>query len=348
MIKLFLLLFFMVTEVYSDDTIKHLKLMQLNLDKNQLEQVEEIYDDNEELLKYSWMALERLAISFERREKLKEAIDVYRKIIISFNKSAHDKILKTPKESITEDFYKATKLSLYYYKIAFLNTQLYINSHNFTSLLDRSKYKKNAEGFITLVRKINGDEGELKLLEDQLIEKIELNKKKIYSASWYVTADIMSWQDSIFLVEKSTNEKSKLLSTAFGSCFGGGRKWQNVNYEFNFEGCFVVGNATISSQNLGINYEQSSVSEKGLMGGPGFYIRSFSESVLIGLQIPFLYRTGDWTAPTADYSFDYKKLGAGYFLQSKFIVGDFFFRTRIGRIFPNPSSHWSLGLVYNF
>ena len=50
--------------------------MQLYLDKNQLEKVEDLYDDKENLLSRSWMALERLAISYERREKYKDAIDI--------------------------------------------------------------------------------------------------------------------------------------------------------------------------------------------------------------------------------------------------------------------------------
>ena len=151
-----------------DNALPFIRLMQLNLDKNHLEKVEEIYDDHEELLSKNIVAIERLAISFERREKLKEAVEIYRKLIINFNQSMHDKILNSPVNKMSDQFYSGNKLPFYYYKLAFLNTQLFVKSHQYTPELDRLKYKKNAEGFIALSRKVKGDEEELKLLEDQL------------------------------------------------------------------------------------------------------------------------------------------------------------------------------------
>ena len=101
----------------ADESLEKLKLMQLYLDKNQLEKVEDVYDENEDILNNKWMAQERLAISFERREKLKEAIDVYRKLIIQFNKPAHDKVISStsPVEVDT------AKLPLYYLLFSILS-----------------------------------------------------------------------------------------------------------------------------------------------------------------------------------------------------------------------------------
>ena len=130
---------------------------------------------------------------------------------------------------------------------------------------------------------------------------------------------------------------------------GGGKKWQNVKYEFDLEGCFFSGSSTISSQDTAVTYQQSSVSEKGILAGPGFYLRSFSDFVFVGIQIPFMYRVGNWTLPSSNYKFKNEKVfGAGYFLQSKFKVSNFFIRTRLGKVFPNPGSHWSIGIVYEF
>ena len=93
-IKLSLLIFIISLSAFAAaTTLDNLKLMQLYLDKNQLEKVEDVYDENEDSLGKNWMALERLAISFERRDKFKEAIEIYRKIIVNFNKEAHDKVL---------------------------------------------------------------------------------------------------------------------------------------------------------------------------------------------------------------------------------------------------------------
>ena len=139
---------------------ENIKLMQLYIDKNQLEKVEDLYDEEEDTLSKNWMAMERLAISFERREKFKEAIEVYRKIITNFNKEAHQRILATPASKMDSSSYDKTKLQLYYYKLAFLNTQLFSKTSYYTQENERNKFKKNAEGFIGLSRKVKVDEGD--------------------------------------------------------------------------------------------------------------------------------------------------------------------------------------------
>lgn len=334
----------------ADQTIEKIKLMQLYLDKNQVEKVEDLYDEEEDTLGKNWMALERLAISFERREKFKEAIEVYRKIIINFNKAAHEKVLATPPSAMDASYYDKTKLPLYYYKLAFLNTQLFSKTNAYTPEQDRSKFKKNAEGFIGLARKVKVEEADLKLLEDLLQEKITNDENLEYKPSWYAALDILSWQDRVILVNRSTNVKNNLLSTAIGTCVGAGRKWENIKYEFDLEGCFAVASATISSENRAINYQQSSVSVKGLIVGPGMYFKTISDNVLLGVHLPIKYRQGDWTNPDENtYRFEKEKaLEAGYFIQAKVKVKRVSLRTRLGKVFPNPGSLWSIGAVYDF
>lgn len=331
-------------------TFDNIKLMQLFLDKNQLEKVEDLYDEEEGTLSKSWMALERLAISFERREKLKEAIEVYRKLITNFNQDAHQKVVNLPDEKLESSMYDKTKLSLYYYKLAFLNTQLFSKTNDYTPPAERSKYKKNAEGFIGLSRKVKVDEAELKLLEGQLQEKINIDENLAYKAGWYASLDLISWQDRLYLVDQSTAVKTNLLSTAMGSCIGGGRKWENIKYEFNLEGCFAVATASISSESTAVKYQQSSVSVKGFMAGPGMYFKTISDNVLLGVQLPVKYRQGDWTNPDENlYRFEREKtFEAGFFLQSKIKIKKVALRTRLGKVFPNPGSLWSVGLLYDF
>ncbi len=339
--------FFFSSAIHAADTsIEKLKLMQLYLDKNQLEKVEDVYDEHEDILSSKWMALERLAISFERREKLKEAIEIYRKLITQFNKPLHEKVISSsaPVEVDT------AKLPLYYYKLAFLNTQLFIKSHSYTADAEKARYKKNAEGFIGLARKVKVDEGELKLLDDQLKEKIVFEENLLFKPNWYALWEVVSWQDHVHLINTTTSVKHNLLSTNLGACVGAGRSWQNVKYEFNAEGCFAMANSTISSESRAITYQQSKVPVKGIIAGPGMYFKSFSENVLVGFHLPIMYRTGDWTLPeNQPYRFEKdKSVGVGYFLQTKFKVKSVSVRTRLGKIFPNPGSHWSIGALYEF
>lgn len=345
-----LLSLIIATNTFAAGVNDNLKLMQLYLDKNQLEKVEDLYDDEEDTLSKNWMALERLAISFERREKFKEAIEIYRKIIIGFNKEAHEKIISTPPSRMDSTYYAKTKLPLYYYKLAFLNTQLFSKTNNYTPINERSKYKKNAEGFIGLARKVKSDEGELKLLEDLLQEKISTEEKLVYKAHWYAALDFISWQDRLYLVTLASGQKTNLLSTAIGTCLGLGRKWENSKYEFDMEGCFAVATATISSEDRAVRYQQSSVSVKGLMVGPGMYFKTFSDNVLLGFHVPIKYRQGDWTNPDESlYRLENdKSWEVGYFVQSKIKIKSISLRTRLGKVFPNPGSLWSIGILYDY
>lgn len=346
---IFLSLILSANAFASNSLSENLKLMQLYLDKNQLEKVEDLYDEEEDVLSKNWMSLERLAISFERREKFKEAIEIYRKIITGFNKEAHNKVLATPASRMESSYYSNTKLQLYYYKLAFLNTQLFSKTNNYSTENERSKYKKNAEGFIGLSRKVSVDEGELKLLEDLLQEKISADESLVYKTQWYAALDFISWQDRLYLVNTG-GEKINLLSTAIGTCAGIGRKWENVKYEFDMEGCLAYATASISSENKSVKYQQSSVSVTGFLFGPGMYFKTFSENVLLGFHIPVKYRQGDWTNPDESlYRLENEKSWeVGYFIQSKIKVKSFSLRTRLGKVFPNPGSIWSIGLLYDY
>ena len=330
--------------------VEDVKIMQLYLDKNLLEKVEELYDDNEERLSSNGMALERLAISFERREKYKEAIDVYRKIINNFYKSAHERVISTPIENLNESDYANTSLPFYYYKLAFLNAQRFNLTHEYSSSEERAEYKKNAEDFILLSRKVNVDNADLKLLEDQLEAKLTVELKMIFVPSWYASFDVISWQDRVVLNTKNSQSKINLLSTSIGSCLGIGKKWENSKYEFDLEGCFAMTTATISSEIKAVSYEQSSVAVNGLIAGPGMYYKGFSDNLLIGVHLPVKYRSGDWTNPNENlYEFQKAKaIEVGYFLQSKIKIRNLALRTRLGKVFPNPGSLWSIGIIYDF
>ncbi len=333
----------------SSDAVTDIKKMQLALDKNNPEAVEEIYDNNDSVLGKNWMALERLALSFERRNKYKEAIDVYRKLIIEFNQDAHKAIVHDPNPVAPEKLYTTNKLPYYYYKLAFLNAQLFVSYNNYMPANDRMRYKKNAEGYIGLLKKVKADEGELKLIQDQIEEKIKVEDQRAYKGNWYAFVDVISWQDRVYLKNTATGVKTPLLSTAIGSSLGFGRKWSNVKYEFNIEGMYSFATSTINSEDTSVNYIQSSVPVNSIIVGPGMYYKAFSEKVFVGLQIPVSYRKGNWTLPEGTYQFENdRQIGAGYFIQVKFFIGTIAIQTRLGKIFPDPGSHWSIGGIYDF
>lgn len=348
-IILFNILFSLTSgNLFAADVNTNIKKMQLSLDKNNLENVEEIYDVNEATLSKNWMALERLAISFERRNKFKEAIDIYRTLITKFNLAAHKKIVENNSLEIPANYYNTNKLPYYYYKLAFLNAQLFASSNSYMPAPERIKYKKNAEGYIGLSKKVKTDEEEIKLIEELIQEKIKIEDDLSYKTNWYALLDVISWQDRVYLKNLSTNQKFNLLSTAIGSSLGAGKRWSNSRYEFNVEGSYTFATSTISNDGAGPTYLQSSVPVNSLIVGPGMYYKGFSDKVFVGIHLPISYRSGDWTVP-AGYEFQKdQQLGAGYFFQVKFMISKIAIQTRLGKIFPNPGSHWSIGALYDF
>ena len=320
----------------------------MSLDKNNLENVEEIYDVNENSLSNNWMALERLALSFERRNKFREAIEIYQKLVGKFNLAAHKIIIDYPNAIVPESFYLTNKLPYYYYKLAFLNAQLFVSSNNYMPSLERIKYKKNAEGYIGLLKKVNNDPAEVKLIEEQIEEKIKVEVETSYKPNWYGYIDIISWQDRVYLRNLASGQKYNLLSTAIGSSLGIGKKWSNNKYEFMLEGSYSFATSTISTDGTGPTYLQSSVPVNSIIAGPGMYYKGFSDKVFIGFAIPISYRSGNWELPSGYEFLKNKQLGAGYFFQVKFKIGSMAIQSRLGKIFPNPGSHWSIGALYDF
>ncbi len=345
-IKIFTILFALSFPIFGGEVSRR---MQMALDKNQMELVEDIYDENEDELKKDPEALERLAISFERREKIKESIEVYRNLIINFNKKNHESVLQDKNNELNASFFSGTKLPYYYYKLAYLYGVLYFKSSKYTSEIERQKFKVSSEKFLELSKKVGVSPSDVKQVQDILSEKVSLDLKEEYKTSFYLFLDIVSWQDRVYLINKTTNTKYVLLSTSLGSGVGIGLKRENANYEFTLEGSYIEGNSSISSISSGTTYQQSSIGVRSLNSGVGFYYKGLSNNVMVGFDIPVMYRVGDWELPAGNYEFERDRLlGVGYFLQTKFKVYSLSIRTRMGKIFPNPGTYWTVGAMYEF
>lgn len=341
---------FFSTSVFSAEVSSLIKKMQLAIDKNQNEQVEDIYDDNESTLSKEWMAQERLAISFERRNKFKEAADVYKNLIVKFNKDSNDKVVNLPKDKTMEDsFINSNKLAFYYYKMAFLNAQMFRSTNKYIPLEDRKKFLANTQGYLQLCKRVKVDANDISNIEEMIKEKIKFENELTFKSVWSFGAGLMSWQDEVILVNNGTNTKSDLLSTSMGTYINAQYRLENSRYEFNLESLIAFGLGSISPVNSSLVYQQSSVAVMNYMFGPGFYYKGISDKISLGLQFPLSYRTGDWQLPAGNYSFEKKsQFGGGYFLQIKYKLNNLNFQTRLGKIFPNPGSHWSIGGFYDF
>lgn len=333
----------------SSKTRKLVSEMQIALDKNQDEKVEDIYDENEDVLSNQREALERLALSFERREKFLDASKIYKKLITQAYPKEHAEVMRRKdQQKIDASVYQNTRLPYYYYKLAFLFVQQFRSTHEYTNRNDKQKLLQLAETSITFASKVSDNDDEIKLLRELLTEKEQLEIDLTYKPAWYAVTFLTSWQDHVYLYN-AAGTKTRLLTTNIGLCAGAGKKWENIHYEFNMEGCFFRGNSTISSEAALTTYEQSSVPVMGIFVGPGFYLKSWSESIKVGLQLPLFYRKGDWSLPEGNFSFGKETLiGGGPVFQMKVKAKKINFITKFGKLFPNPSTAWSIGGSYDF
>lgn len=347
-ILLLTLFFFKTSNSYSaeNNILLFVKKMQIALDKNDPDLAIEIYETNEDKLSDNWLANERLALAYERKNKYKNSIDIYLTIIKKFNSNENQLILNT-KEPLLPSLYQNNKLPFYYNKLAFLYGQLFIQSHKYIPKNEQMEYKKNAENYLMLLKKVNADSNEIKLIEDEFLEKIAKQTLLEYKSNWYFFSDLISWQDAVYLINDTTKGKTTLIGTSIGTSFGFGKKWSNQNNEFNLEGMFAKVTSTLKDNGAGESYLQTSVPETSFIFGPGYYSKTFSEKVLLGIQTPIAYKSGQWDPKSGSTLSKTKQWGAGFFLQVKFYYSKFSFQSRLGKIFPNPGSHWSLGVQYD-
>ncbi len=325
--------------------------MQMSLDKNQNESVEEIWDENEDVLLKNQDAMEKLALSFERREKYLEALKIYKKLVSEFYSKEHSKIVNFYQvKEFDKSPYMKTQLPYYYYKIAFLNVQIFKKTDSYTPKAERQKLLTVAETSIRFAEVISENANDGTLLKELLKEKNQFDESLVFEKSWYTTLSIVSWQDHLYLYENRTS-KTPILSTNLGACAGGGRKWENMKYEFHIDGCFFQGKSTASSIAPNSDYEgQSNVPINAVFLGPGVYFKSLSDHIKIGLQSTFFYRTGKWSVPASgDFIMGDKTIyGGGVSALMKVKVKRFHLITKIGKIFPNPSINWTMGISFDF
>lgn len=337
----------LTNNVFAADAAQLIAKMQLALDKNLPEEVEDIFENNETLFDKNIEAHERLAISYERRSKYKEATETYKKIIIKFYSAENTQILQSANPDAS--LYQNNKLPFYYYKQAFLNGMLFKSSNKYMSLDDRKKYLGNVQAYLQLCKKTQVGQNEIASIEEMVKEKIKFDSERSFKANWYSFVDIISWQDSVKLINTSTHAKTNILSTALGTTIGFGKKWQNINHEFDSDLSVSLAKATASSENTSVTYQQSSVSVAMLNLVPGYYYKGWSEKASFGVAMPITYRTGDWTTPSGNFKLDdTKQIGVGYYFQIKFLLENISFQTRLGKVFPNPGSTWSIGGIYDF
>lgn len=326
-------LFLISSKLFANTTIFE---MQLALDKNQLEKVVDLFDENEESLKADpkiyLEAKEKLGLSLERQKKYSASYQQFTELYEAVSDS-HE------------------KKKFYAYKMAFLAITEYQNTHDYTPEDVKSANKLKRESALKNLEMLKVDEDEIKLLSEMVSEYEEAKLKEKYKNHLKISLEFMSFQDHVYLYNLTSGAKTRLLATHSGLCAGGGREFENDFRIFQLSGCFYRGTSTISSESSAVTYDQSSVGVNGLFFTPGYMTKTFSKNFIVGVETPIFYRSGEWTLPAGRFSFGKENLmGAGVNLvmriRPKKFEDKWELSTKMGKLFPNPSINWSIGLSY--
>lgn len=310
--------------------------MQLALDKNQWEKVVDLFDENEDSLKTDpkiyLEAKEKLALSLERQKKYRQSYELFSEL--------YNQVIETHE-----------KKNFYGYKMAFLAITEYRMIHEYTPEEVIAQNKLNRESALRNLETLKVDPEEIKLLTEMVTEYEEEKLRAQYKKQLRISLEFMSFQDHVYLLNRSSGKKTRLLATHSGLCAGGGREFENDVRLFQLAGCFYRGTSTISSEATSVTYDQSSVPVNGVFFTPGYFTKTFSKNFIIGVETPVFYRSGEWTLPAGQFSFSKENLmGAGVNVVMKIRPQKFEDKweltTKLGKLFPNPSINWSIGLGY--
>lgn len=299
-------------------------------------------------------ALALAAYAYEKQGMWRNAEKIYSYLITQRYRTANSKIVRAYREGDIEDAQEAPgKLYEYYHRRAEALTQLYEKNYYTMNERLRGLYKKTALMYVAILEESDDYEDDT---YDTIPERLENFDKEVkakeYRTNWFLQSSYVSWRDRI-KIRFSNGSAADLESTGEGTCLGGGWRYENDYYEFNINGCYAVASMTIGAQDLAENnpisgYFQKGVASTAIMGGPSFLWKPKSKGAAFGVNIPFIYRKGDYE-PTPNAILDDTQIFTwGLLLQADWRFTKWGIFTKFGRVQRFSSSLWSLGAMYTF
>lgn len=181
-----------------------------------------------------------------------------------------------------------------YYFLGTLHAQLYTKySSGEENREDLSNFRK-ARFFL---KAIEPYEYNIDKVEDRLskIESVRVERMKSLTHSyWRLMLQYISYQELALL--KDAGGEENITSPQRGMCFGGQFAYGNTEYEWALDACAYASSGNVGAKNPA-RYFQQDVSSKGLYFKPTYWKLLSEGEAGIGLGLPVLLRTVDYTEP---------------------------------------------------
>ena len=295
------LIFLVTTRVHSGP----IKDMEHYLLKEQYESVLDVYDDEEDSLAKNEKARFLQVRALEGMGDIDEAIDVLESLLKGkYARQNRNVVQALYQYGEKPTVPKGSNISIVYYKLAQLYSNKYLATHETTDPKEKNKLRRKSFAYLKVAKALTEDSDALESLRDQITERKDYYNSLKYDGSFYIFQSYISWQDNVNLIQTSNGARITLLNTSSGSCTGLGRKWENAEFEFFLDACYIIGKSTVSSTVPSVTHKQNNVAISGFYGGPGIYWKGLADNVSAGFQIPIMIRSGDWDPPNSSYTVD--------------------------------------------
>jgi hypothetical protein len=293
-------------------------------------------------------ALALSAYAYEKLEQWSNAQKIYAFLITRRYKSSNNLVMRQYKNSGTDDLPEVpTKLYEYYHRRAEALTQIYVARYESLSPKLRLLYKKTALMYVAILEDSDYDDDSYDTIPERLDGFDKDIKDKVFKPSWFVESSYISWRDKLQLVFPN-GQTSIIESTGEGLCLGGGWRYENEFFEFNLNGCYAGAAMTVGKENSTLTYFQKGVTSSAIIAGPSILWKPKSKGASFGLNIPFVYRTGDYEEPPGFVLQDVSIFTYGYLLEAGWRFPKWGFFTKFGKIKRLSSSLWMFGTQYTF
>ena len=295
-------------------------------------------------------ALTLAAFSLEKLKRWNEAEKIWGILILNHYKNANRIIISAYKNGSFEgDEEVNEKLWTAYHRRAESLTQMILNPRFKLSPKVESLYKKTALMYAAILEETDYEDDTYDTIPERIEQFYKDIEAKTYRSSWFINSSYVSWRDNVKLV-RNTGEVINLTSTGEGTCFGGGWRYENDYWETSFNGCYAFTSQTIGNDDTtdNINYFQKGVSATALVAGPSFLWKPASKQASLGINIPFVYRSGSYEDPNNGTLEDTTIFTYGFLLQLDWRLTKWGITTKFGKLQRFSSSFWSLGAMYTF
>jgi len=105
---------------------------------------------------------------------------------------------------------------------------------------------------------------------------------------------------------------------------------------------------TVGKENSALTYFQKGVASTAIIAGPSILWKPNSKGASFGVNLPFVYRTGDYSEPPGFVLEDVSIFTYGYLLEAGWRFEKWGFFTKFGKIKRLSSSLWMFGTQYTF